>query len=169
MSSRSELHSKKVLIASDHAGFELKAAIQKELPDWDWQDLGPPSSARVDYPDYAEILAQAIARGDAPCGILICGSGIGMSIAANKVPCIRAAVVENPVAARLSREHNDANVLCLGSRFLAPQYAAEIARTWLATPFSQDPRHQERLRKIARLECQAATQIEVSQNKTGIH
>lgn len=152
---------KRVLIASDHAGFEMKAAIlailadPKELPGWEWRDLGPSSAARTDYPDFAERLARAIVRGEATCGILICGSGIGMSIAANKIPGIRAAAVENPVAARLSREHNDANVLCLGSRFLATPYAAEIGRTWLNTPFSQDPRHQQRLRKISRLEVES--------------
>ncbi|MGZ3689136.1 MAG: RpiB/LacA/LacB family sugar-phosphate isomerase, partial [Bdellovibrionota bacterium] len=93
-----------------------------------------------------------IASGEAEKGVLVCGSGIGMSIAANKVPGVRAAVVENPVAARLSREHNDANVLCLGSRFVAPEYGAEITRVWLETPFSNDGRHKARVEKIARLE-----------------
>lgn len=145
-------HSKKVLIASDHAGFALKAAIQKSLPEWEWEDLGPINGDRVDYPDFAEKLAGQIASGEAKQGILVCGSGIGMSIAANKIPGIRAAVVENPVSARLSREHNDANVLCLGSRFVAPEYGAEIARAWLETPFSGDARHSERVKKIAALE-----------------
>jgi ribose 5-phosphate isomerase B len=142
----------RVLIASDHAGLELKKAIQSSLPDWQWQDLGPLTNDRVDYPDYADKLARRIATGEAERGILICGSGIGMCIAANKVNGVRAAVVENPVAARLSREHNDANVLCLGSRFLAPEYGAEIARVWLLTPFSGDARHTERVRKIGELE-----------------
>lgn len=143
---------KKVLIASDHAGVELKAAIRKALPDWQWEDLGPMNGDRVDYPDYAEILSKQVAHGDSDFGILVCGSGIGMSIAANKIPGIRAAVVENPVAARLSREHNDANVLCLGSRFIAPEYGAEIVKTWLETPFSNDGRHHGRIQKIAGLE-----------------
>lgn len=147
----------KVWIASDHAGIELKSAIQRLLPGFSWQDLGPIQSGdRVDYPDFAAKLAHEIARlngnGESALGILICGSGIGMSIAANKVAGIRAALVENPVAARLSREHNDANVLCLGSRFIAPEYGAEIARVWLETPFSGDPRHSKRLGKIADLE-----------------
>ena len=141
-----------VLIASDHAGVALKAAIQKALPGWNWEDLGPSVTERVDYPDFAQILSEKVASGRAKFGVLICGSGIGMSIAANKVPGIRAALVENPVAARLSREHNDANVLCLGSRFIAPEYGAEIVETWLNTPFSNDSRHQGRITKITRLE-----------------
>lgn len=143
---------KKVLIASDHAGVELKAAIQRSLPDWEWEDLGPINGERVDYPDFAEKLASRVAGAEHSMGILICGSGIGMSIAANKIAGVRAAVVENPVSARLSREHNDANVLCLGSRFLAPEYGAEIARAWLETPFSNDARHATRIKKIAALE-----------------
>ncbi|MCM2321694.1 MAG: ribose 5-phosphate isomerase B [Oligoflexia bacterium] len=141
-----------VLIASDHAGIELKAAIQTALPEWRWEDLGPINGGRVDYPDFAEKLATRISNGEAHLGILICGSGIGMSIAANKINGVRAAVVENPVSARLSREHNDANVLCLGSRFIAPAYGAEIARVWLETPFSNDDRHRGRLDKIQKLE-----------------
>lgn len=147
---------KKVLIASDHAGIELKSAIQKALSEWSWEDLGPLNSGRVDYPDFAEQLAQKISNeslnGNQLMGVLICGSGIGMSIAANKIPGIRAAVVENPVSARLSREHNNANVLCLGSRFIAPEYGAEIVKTWLETPFSEDQRHLGRLQKITELE-----------------
>lgn len=147
-----------VLIASDHAGFALKAALLQQLPEIPWKDLGPADGARVDYPDFAALLARAISEnpprpGDsAPLGILICGSGIGMCITANKFRNIRAALVNEPVSARLSREHNDANVLCLGSRFLAPEYAAEIVRTWLSTPFTQDPRHQARIDKISQIE-----------------
>ncbi len=144
--------SKRVLIASDHAGVELKSAVQRLLSQVKWDDLGPPNADRVDYPDYAERLARKIAAGEAEKGILICGSGIGMCIAANKVDGIRAAVVENPVSARLSREHNDANVLCLGARFLAPEYAAELVRIWLETPFSTDGRHGARVKKISAME-----------------
>jgi len=143
---------KPILIASDHAGVELKKMLQRALPGWEWNDLGPIDTSRVDYPDFAKILATKIAKGDAVEGVLVCGSGIGMSIAANKVAGIRAAVVENPVAARLSREHNHANVLCLGSRFVAPEYGAEIVRVWLETPWSHDGRHEERVRKITELE-----------------
>jgi RpiB/LacA/LacB family sugar-phosphate isomerase len=143
--------SNKVLIASDHAGLALKGAVQTLLPDWKWEDLGPINGDRVDYPDFAQKLADRVASEGSVQGILICGSGIGMSISANRVPGVRAALVENPVAARLSREHNDANVLCLGSRFLAPEYGAEIARVWLTTPFSNDSRHQARIAKIERI------------------
>jgi ribose 5-phosphate isomerase B len=142
-----------ILIASDHAGVALKAAIQKALPEIAWKDLGPKiDTDRVDYPDFARDLSEIVANGNGQKGVLICGSGIGMSIAANKVHGVRAAVVENPVAARLSREHNDANVLCLGSRFLAPEYGAEIVKIWLETPFSGDERHQNRIKKISALE-----------------
>lgn len=143
---------KKVLIASDHAGVTLKKALQEQLPEWTWEDLGPIENVRVDYPDYAQLLASKILEGIADQGILICGSGIGMSIAANKIPGIRAAVVENPSAARLAREHNDTNVLCLGSRFIAPEYGVEIAKIWLTTSFSGDTRHLQRLEKIRSLE-----------------
>jgi ribose 5-phosphate isomerase B len=143
---------KRILIASDHAGFALKSELIKNLTDWIWEDLGPVDSVKVDYPDYAATLGNRIVSGDAIRGILICGSGIGMCISANKIPGIRAAVVENPVAARLSREHNDANILCLGSRFIAPEYGIEIARIWLETPFSQDTRHMNRIKKIQTLE-----------------
>lgn len=141
-----------VLIASDHAGVDLKTAIQKLLKDVEWMDLGPVNTARVDYPDYAERVAAKVSSGEAKRGVLICGSGIGMSIAANKVSGVRAALVENPVAARLAREHNDANILCLGARFLAPEYAAEIIEAFLKTPFSGDPRHTGRVLKIHALE-----------------
>lgn len=144
----------RIYIASDHAGVALKGAIQKLLPGYDWQDLGPiDGNHRVDYPDMAEAVGAKVASDGPPArGILICGSGIGMSIAANKLPGIRAALVENPVSARLSREHNDANVLCLGSRFIAPEYGAEIAKIWLETPFSGEHRHDARVQKIAGIE-----------------
>ena len=143
-----------LFIASDHAGFALKAAIQKLLPGYDWQDIGPIDGKNsVDYPDMAAEVGKKIqAYGPGARGILICGSGIGMSISANKIAGIRAALVENPVSARLAREHNDSNVLCLGSRFVAPEYGAEIAKIWLETPFSEEPRHQGRIQKMSALE-----------------
>lgn len=145
----------RIAIASDHAGVELKAALQKSLPEWEWIDLGPINGDRVDYPDFAEVLGHKISSGEAKQGILICGSGIGMSISANKIPGIRAALVDNTTAAKLSREHNDANVLCLGSRFVAPEYGTDIARAWLETPFSGDERHLKRLAKVTQLEKKA--------------
>jgi ribose 5-phosphate isomerase B len=144
----------KIFIASDHAGVALKDAIQKLLPEFSWEDLGPiDHNHKIDYPDMAEVLSRKIQNGvTGDRGILICGSGIGMSIAANKVQGIRAALVENPVSARLSREHNDANVLCLGSRFIAPEYGAEIAKVWLETPFTGQERHEIRVKKIAKID-----------------
>jgi len=149
--------SKRVLIASDHAGPEFKATLQKLLPEWEWEDLGPSNSDRVDYPDYAECLSEKVSSGESSQGVLICGSGIGMCIAANKFPGVRAAVAENAIAAKLSREHNDANVLCLGARFMTPEQGAEIVRVWLETPFSNDPRHQARIKKITDLEARIGT------------
>jgi ribose 5-phosphate isomerase B len=143
---------KLVLIASDHAGVELKAAIQKALSEWQWQDLGPETNARVDYPDFAARVAEKISKGEAQRGVLICGSGVGMVISANKFRHVRATLVENPVVAQLSREHNDANILCLGSRFLAAEYATDITRVFLETPFSGAARHETRISKIDKLE-----------------
>jgi ribose 5-phosphate isomerase B len=155
---------KPILIASDHAGNALKTAIQKHLPEWKWMDIGPFEEKRVDYPDFAQLLSQKIHQGEAELGILICGSGIGMSIAANKMPGIRAALVDNESAARLSKEHNNANVLCLGSRFVAPEYGVEIVKSWLETPFSEEPRHQQRLEKIRSLENQSQTSSNTPSN-----
>ena len=142
----------KVFIASDHAGIELKALIQKSLPSWNWEDLGPTLPGSVDYPDLATKLANKVAQDTATLGVLICGSGIGMSIAANKVDGIRAASIESVESARLSREHNNANVLCIGARLLTPPKALEIVRQWLVTPFSNESRHNHRITKITALE-----------------
>lgn len=144
-----------IAIASDHAGFELKAALIKALPHVTWKDLGPANTERVDYPDFAEAACKQVIAGNARFAILICGSGIGMSIAANKFAGIRAALVENPVGAKLSREHNDANVLCLGARLIAAPYAQEIVEAFLNGQASTDPRHQARVKKITALEKQS--------------
>lgn len=141
-----------ILIASDHAGLELKQKLQKLLPEIQWEDLGPETTASVDYPDYAAKLCKKLLATPHRYGVLICGSGIGMSIAANKISGIRAARVSDPISARLSREHNDANVLCLGARFLAPEYASEILKAFLGTEASTEARHQKRLEKLRQLE-----------------
>jgi ribose 5-phosphate isomerase B len=143
---------KPIAIAADHAGFALKTQLLRLLPNLQWNDLGPTTDARVDYPDFAAQVAAEVASQKSSFGILICGSGIGMSIAANKVDGIRAALIENPVSARLAREHNDANILCLGSRILAAEYAQEIIQIFLTTPFSGDPRHVGRISKMTQLE-----------------
>lgn len=143
-------------IASDHAGTDLKADLIQWLraQNVEVRDLGPAEGQAVDYPDFAARVAQQVAAKKAEKGILICGSGIGMSIAANKVQGVRAAVVLNPVQARLGREHNDLNVLCLGQRLIGPDMARECVKAFLDTPFEpgDDGRHQRRVRRIHDLE-----------------
>jgi ribose 5-phosphate isomerase B len=117
------------------------------------QDFGTQGDESVDYPDFAEIVARSVARGEFDRGILICGTGIGMAIAANKVPGVRAAPVTDLESARLSREHNDANVLALGARILPRDRALAIVRVFLETPF-EGGRHERRIRKITALEQQ---------------
>lgn len=140
---------KTVLLAADHAGYVLKEDLEAHLTDlgYDPVDLGTDSEDSVDYPDYAHRLAEAIARGRAERGVLCCGAGIGMSIAANKVPGVRAANCGDERMAALAREHNDANVLCLGSRLLEADAAKKILWTFLETPFGGG-RHARRVGKI---------------------
>lgn len=143
----------KIFIASDHAGVAFKTRIKEILSDVQWVDCGPHDSVSVDYPDYAEKVCRSVAKyEDAELGILICGSGIGMSIAANKYKGIRAAAVSNPTSAELARIHNHANVLCLGARFLAPEYGCEIILSWLEATPSTEKRHLDRIRKIKEIE-----------------
>ena len=140
-------------MGADHAGFALKEAVKQELVrlGHQVQDVGTNSSESVDYPDYAFEVARRVSAGQAQRGVLVCGTGIGMAMVANKVHGIRAASVLDPVAARLSREHNDANVLALGARLLKEAPALETLRAWLETKFAGG-RHQGRLQKIAELE-----------------
>jgi len=151
----------RIIIGNDQGGYDLKEKIKdrlflhktkKEFKITAVYDYGCLCPDPVDYPDFAEPVARQISRGFADLGILICGSGIGMSIAANKLPGIRAAVCDNPVSARLAREHNDANILCLGARFVAPEYAQEIVKVFLTTKFSNEERHKRRIKKISQLE-----------------
>lgn len=137
-------------IGSDHGGFRLKEEIKKHLEDRGipYRDYGCDSEASCDYPDYARKVAQAVLGGECEKGILICGTGIGMSIAANKVRGIRAALCGDEYSARLTREHNDANILCMGERVTGPGKAAMIADVFLDTPFSGEERHMRRVRKI---------------------
>jgi len=143
----------KVSIGADHAGFELKEKIRKLLSDQGIEvaDEGTHSAESVDYPDYARKVAEAVAGNGTQRGILVCGSGIGMAMAANKVHGIRAAHVTSEQEARLSREHNDANVLTLGARVLDEATALRIVQTFLNTKF-EGGRHQRRVDKIAALE-----------------
>jgi ribose 5-phosphate isomerase B len=144
---------KQVLIASDHAGYEAKIGIKKLLDEMkiDYTDLGADSEASVDYPDYANRLAVLVGRGESDFGILICGTGIGMQIAANKVAGVRAALAWNEETARLARQHNDANVLAIGARTTPPELIERIVRVFLTTGF-EGGRHQQRLDKISKLE-----------------
>lgn len=139
-----------VAIASDHGGFEYKKLILQHLEDRGiaCKDFGTDSPESCDYTDFAIPVAQAVAAGEYECGILICGTGIGMSIAANKVHGIRAAVCGDSFSARATREHNDANVLCMGARVISEAKALEITDIFLDTPFSNDERHIRRISKI---------------------
>ena len=143
----------KIAIGSDHAGLELKEKIRQALSarGVEVADQGTNSPESVDYPDYARKVGEQVATGRAEKGILVCGSGIGMAIAANKVPGVRAANINNEIEAELSRQHNDLNVLTLGQRLLKEEEAMAIVNKWLATPFSGG-RHAERVEKIAQLE-----------------
>ncbi len=139
----------KVSIASDHAGFDEKELLVPYLKELGYEviDRGPQSAERVDYPDFAHVVAQDVANGDAERGVLICGTGIGMSLAANKHAGIRAANVTMPELAALSREHNDANVICISGRFVDDATNREIVKTFLETEFAGG-RHEQRVAKI---------------------
>lgn len=142
-----------IALGADHAGFPLKEDLKVWLIGRGYEvvDCGAQSSESVDYPDYAAAVAGAVTAGKAERGVLVCGSGIGMAMAANKVPGIRAAACADVYTARLSREHNDANVLALGARITARDAAVEILGAWLAAEFAGG-RHARRVDKIAALE-----------------
>ena len=139
----------RIPIASDHAGYEMKQKLEKVLDrmGYDVQDLGTNSEASTDYPDYAHPLAHEISEGDAKRGILLCGTGLGLSYVATRYPQVRAAVVWAPEIAKLARQHNDANVLVLPARFISEPEAEEIQTTFLETPF-EGGRHERRVEKI---------------------
>jgi ribose 5-phosphate isomerase B len=147
----------KIAIGADHAGFELKEKIKQQLQRQGLvvDDQGTISNESVDYPDFARKVGEEVAGGRAELGILVCGSGIGMAIAANKVPGVRAANVSSEYEAQMSREHNDANVLAIGARILDEATALKVVDRWLHTPFAGG-RHQRRVDKIAEIERQEA-------------
>jgi len=149
----------RLAIANDHGGLELKRLLTEhfEAGDYEVLDLGTDGPESVDYPDFAEKLCGAILNGDADRGILICGTGIGMSITANKFKGIYAALCTNEFMARMSREHNDSNVLCLGGRVLGDEVAKGIVDVWLNTPFAGG-RHTRRTGKIKTIEGQNVTE-----------
>jgi ribose 5-phosphate isomerase B len=143
--------SKKIdlIMGSDHAGFELKDLLQKTLTNKGvrWEDIGAFGLESVDYPDYAFKVAQAVSSGRAVLGLLICGTGVGMSIAANRVPGARAALCNDLFTARMARAHNNANILAMGSRVVGPGLAQAILETFLETPFERG-RHLRRVKKL---------------------
>ena len=142
-----------VALGADHAGFPLKQDLKKWLvaEGHTVLDVGTHSPESVDYPDFAAAVARAVSAGEATSGVLVCGTGIGMAISANKVAGIRAAVCHDVETARLSRQHNDLNVLALAGRSTTPDSAVAIVRAWLETPF-EGGRHERRLAKVAGLE-----------------
>lgn len=137
----------KLAIAADHAGYALKEAIKAALPDYEWIDLGTDSENSVDYPDYGHAMADCLKDGRAARGVVICGSGIGISIAANRHAHVRAALCTNATMAALARQHNDANVLALGARITGLAVALDCVRAFAETAF-EGGRHQKRVDKL---------------------
>lgn len=144
----------KIALGSDHGGFALKESIKKYLTEqgYEVEDFGTHSLESVDYPKYALKAAIAVSKGQCDRGILVCSTGIGISIAANKVKGIRAALCGDLLSARLTREHNDTNVLALGAFITGEKLALAIVDTWLTTPFSGEERHQRRIDDISQIE-----------------
>jgi ribose 5-phosphate isomerase B len=144
---------KKIALAADHAGYEEKEKIKQTLDELgvEYVDMGTDSCESVDYPDYARKVAAAVSRGEFDQGLLVCGSGTGMAIAANKFPGVRAAVAWSPDIARLAREHNDANVLSLPARFVSEEESAKIVKAWMGAHF-EGGRHQRRVEKITEID-----------------
>lgn len=143
----------KVALAADHAGYLEKEDLKKTLDELgiEYTDMGTTSTDSVDYPDYARKVAEGVSSGTYDQGLLVCGSGTGMAIAANKVPGVRAAVAWNEEIARLARQHNDANVLSLAARYTQPDELRNIVKAWFAARF-EGGRHQPRVEKISQIE-----------------
>lgn len=141
-----------IILGSDHAGFALKEKIKQYLRNLDIEvkDIGTFSEASVNYAEYGRQVASSVSSGDFKRGILVCGSGIGMSMVANRFPHVRAALCQDVLSARLSRLHNDANILVMGGRLIGDVLAEEIVKTWLETPF-EGGRHLERLNTFDRI------------------
>ena len=144
----------RIAVGTDHAGFPLKAPAIAELQSLGHEvlDKGTDSNEAVDYPDYAQAVAEAVMRGEADRGLLLCGSGVGACVAANKVPGVRAATCHDTYSAHQGVEHDDANVLCLGARVVGENLALEIIRAWDGARFSEAERHKRRLGKLNAIE-----------------
>jgi ribose 5-phosphate isomerase B len=152
----------KLAIGSDHAGFELKQQLIKFLKDegHEVSDLGTHSTEPCDYPDFAEKVGLAVVKGDAELGIVVCGSGVGATVAANKIPGVRAGLCHDTFSAHQGREDDDTNVMCLGARVIGINLAQEVLKSWLNTRFSGIDRHVRRVNKIKAIEekyCGAVT------------
>lgn len=141
----------KVAIASDHAGFALKELLKKNFKavPVEWIDLGTGSGESVDYPDYGNKVSQAVLAGEAMTGVAICGSGIGISIACNRHAGIRAALCTDATMARLARQHNDANVICMGERLTGIEVALDMLKAFFETKFEGGERHERRISKLS--------------------
>ncbi len=146
----------RIAVGTDHAGYPLKALTIAELKSLGHEvlDLGTDSTEAVDYPDYAQAVGEAIMRGEADRGVVLCGSGVGGCVAANKVPGVRAATCHDTFSAHQGVEDDDVNVLCLGARVIGEQLAIEIIRAWVQARFSNAERHQRRLAKVKAIEAQ---------------
>lgn len=146
----------RIAVGADHAGVPLKRDLLAllEAEGHETLDLGSDGPEPVDYPDFARAVGEAVARGEAERGLLVCGSGIGTSVAANKIPGVRAGLSHDTYSARQGVEHDDVNVLCLGARVIGPELAAEIVRAWLGARFSGEERHVRRLGKLRAIEVQ---------------
>lgn len=143
----------RIAVGADHAGFALKSDLVAFLVDGGHEvdDLGTTSEESVDYPDFGALVGRAVTAGDAEVGVCVCGTGLGIAMAANKVAGVRAAVVHDVTSARMAKEHNDANVVCLGARLVGPQVALESLDTFLASSF-EGGRHARRVEKLAALD-----------------
>jgi len=146
----------RIYLGADHGGFALKEHVKGFLAGLGHEvtDVGTDSEESVDYPDFAAVVGQAVASGNADLGVLVCGTGLGMAIAANKIPGVRAVQASDPEMAHMARLHNDANVLTLPGRYIGPERAAEVIEAFLGTAF-EGGRHQRRVDKIAALETDA--------------
>ncbi|MCH8849767.1 MAG: ribose 5-phosphate isomerase B [Chloroflexi bacterium] len=144
----------RIAVGADHAGFPLKAPVIEELRALGHEvlDLGTDSTEAVDYPDYAQAVGEAVMRGEADRGVLVCGSGVGASVAANKIPGVRAATCHDTFSARQGVEDDDMNVLSMGARVVGEQLAIEIVKAWAGAVFSNEERHVRRLAKVKALE-----------------
>src|SRR5712672_1482254 len=157
----------KITIGSDHAGFALKKVLIDHLQKSGHQlrDVGTDSTAPVDYPDYAEAVARGVLHGGAERGILICGSGVGASVAANKIPGIRAGLCHDSYSAHQGVEHDNTNVLVLGSRIIGPELAKDLSLIFLNATFSHGERHERRLAKIRNIETRYASGLTATEKK----